>query len=376
MNSFMINEETRNIFSNINKIKNETFLYVLNRYINQDIETITDLISKTKYENKNLKGTSIMKLNSDRILEIKKCCNISASNIIGVFMCDYINMIKINEPDIYEVALDDEKVEKYLLERNPKRKYILKERVKIVKKDFDNFKYEEKELDLLNENIKLSEDDILKIEKLNYISQNRKYNEYLRDMYILYKIYNYSTVDLGIVYGLSGRTLQNVFKKCDITRSLTEAQQIAKEKRNYKEIMNKGIQTRLDNNCDIEGSEPEKYTRELLNAKLPLEFPNVEIIVGLNNKSILENGKEIDIPIIIIDNNGNILKLAIEYNGDFWHKDNEIKDGLKRDMIKNRNYHVFYFCPKTNATSKQIKEYISNEIEEAVIPFIKERLIL
>lgn len=265
----------------------------------------------------------------------------------------------------YEVTKIFKKVDIQFKRRKVTKKY------KIRNNEYEKFKYNKEESAKLN-NVILSDEDNNIIDNLKMKYKDKKYEPIVQDLYILYKIYEYSPTDLGKVYGKDMRTFEMFFKENGLSRNLFEAQQIAKKKRNYKEIQLKGRQTMLKNSTNIKGSKQEQYTRELLNCILPIKFPNCEIIVGLNNKSILDNGKEIDIPIVII-NKDKIFKFAIEYNGDFWHKD-ENRDVEKIEMVNQKGYHLFYIAPKENATNKQIKEHIENEINNNIIPYIKTKL--
>lgn len=236
------------------------------------------------------------------------------------------------------------------------------------KNEYVDFDHAEKEVITIS-NYKTTNEDKNIINDLQVKYQNNKISPIVRDLYVLFKN-NYSPADLANIFNKNPRTFQVFFKENGLSRNRFEAQAIAKEKRDYKQILNKGRETRLKNGLDITGSEPEIYTREYLNCRLSLEFSNLEIIVGLNNKSILDNGKEIDIPIVIIKNE-KIYKFAIEYNGSHWHED-ENKDYIKSEMISEKGYHLFYIAPKQNASNKQIKEYIENQIDEIIIPEIKQ----
>lgn len=259
-------------------------------------------------------------------------------------------------------------VSKILIYTNEILAIKMKNQNNYSKKEYINFKYEQKELDIINSS-ELFEEDIKIINELKEKYKNKKYEPIIQDLYTLYVKAQYSPSDLGVVYHKDGRTFQTFFKNNGLSRNLFEAQQIAKNKRDYKEIMNKGRETMINNQILLKGSKPEIYTRDYINCRLSLEIPNLEIIVGVNNKSILDNGKEIDIPIIIIDNN-KIYKFAIEYNGNHWHE-NKNKDNIKLVMINQKGYHLFFIAPKQNATNKQVKEYIENEIDTSIIPYIK-----
>lgn len=158
------------------------------------------------------------------------------------------------------------------------------------------------------------------------------------------------------------RTVLSWLKKVNWKLSREEVQSRAAKKRNYKQIRNKGRQTMLKKNvCGV--STPEEYTRQKLNTYLPQVFDKAQIIVGLNNISILQDGKEIDIPIIIFYND-KMYKLAVEYNGGYWHRDIK-RDLEKQNLIKKDNYKLFYIQPiRNNLTGDQLKMYINNKITD------------
>ena len=130
----------------------------------------------------------------------------------------------------------------------------------------------------------------------------------------------------------------------------------------------------LENNTNILGSQPENYIRNLLNCTLPLHFPNVEIIVGLNNKSILDNGKEIDIPILIV-NGDTILKIGVEYDGYFWHKDIE-RDFNKMIDITEKGYKVFSIVEDSNNMSENKLNMKFDELINEIVKYIKESITI
>lgn len=121
----------------------------------------------------------------------------------------------------------------------------------------------------------------------------------------------------------------------------------------------------MKNGIDKYESLQEDYARKKLNYALPQAFVDCEVIVGLNNISILNKGYEIDIPIIIIKN-GRLYKFAIEYNGSYWHRDKE-RDLEKSIEIKDKGYSLFYFAADGNTPNQRI-----DQIDSQIDSFIKE----
>jgi len=172
----------------------------------------------------------------------------------------------------------------------------------------------------------------------------------------IYKL-NYTTGQLTNIFNRNIRTIEMWLKRIGWDIGRYEAQKRAAKNRNYKHIRNKGRQTLLEK---YGGSNPEDYTRQQLNVLLPQLLNNTEIVVGLNNISILNNGKEIDIPILIFYNN-QLYKFDIKYNGFYWHK-NKIRDKKKEILIQEKGYIVFQISPINTTTNNQLKKYINTQI--------------
>lgn len=289
----------------------------------------------------------------------------SMSYVIDIFIADIIDYFKNNNIEEYKILYKETEICMKLKNSKPIRT------VNISKDEYINFQYNQKELDIINE-YKLSESDRMIISNLEEKYKNNKIGLIFKEVYILYKS-EYSCYDLGLIYNKNERNFSKILKENNLVRNSFEAQQIASDKkRDYKQIMNKGRETMMKNQTSLKGSKPEIYTRDYINCKLPLEIPNSEIIVGVNNKSILDNGKEIDIPIIII-NDDKIYKFAIEYNGDFWHE-NENRESIKLDMVNQKGYHLFYITPNHSSTDKQIKKHIEEQVDNVIVPYIKNKL--
>jgi len=88
-----------------------------------------------------------------------------------------------------------------------------------------------------------------------------------------------------------------------------------------------------------------------------------EIIVGYNEYGILLD-KEVDIPIIIIDNEENKFhKFAIEYNGDYFHKYRQSGDILKENRLTNNGWNLYYIEHPDNTDYTNIEEQVKRVIE-------------
>ena len=206
-----------------------------------------------------------------------------------------------------------------------------------------------------------TEEEEKKLNELKILLADSKWGHKIDEVYKLW-LNNYSTTDIAKRYNVNMRTIQLMLKNIGLSRNKYEAQAIAKNKRNYRDIILKGKNTMLKNG--IGTSNKEEYTRQRLNQELQINFPDDDIIVGLNNRTVL-NGKEIDIPIVAIRGN-KVIKIAVEYDGYYWHKDKN----SKVDPLKEKGYKLFIVCSKENATDKQINEDIEATIKE-VITYIK-----
>lgn len=166
------------------------------------------------------------------------------------------------------------------------------------------------------------------------------------------------------------RTVQNWIKYMNWELDRFEAQRriVDRGKRDYKQIRNKAKETKLKEGIDLHESRPEEYTRKKLNNFLPQILKDSEIIVGLNNISILDKSMEIDIPILVIKND-KVYKFAVEYNGTYWHQNKE-RDIKKLDHITRKGYMLFSISADGNTLKQRIKQ-IDEQIELVAAEMIK-----
>lgn len=190
-----------------------------------------------------------------------------------------------------------------------------------------------------------------------------EYKDWLKSMYIdecmslseIYKITGISTDSL------SSRMVEYGIHK---TQSQIRKEQVDKGIINYDEITRKSRKTRINN---FGGSSSQELLRELLKHHLETlvnQFPNIEIVTGYNEFSILSN-LEIDIPIIVINGN-KLIKVAIEYDGDIWHE-NRKTDIEKKRLLNEKNWNLI-IIEETSKSSGNLNlledkaKYIVNEI--------------
>lgn len=208
-------------------------------------------------------------------------------------------------------------------------------------------------------------------EKLNVVSgiSNPSPKQYSLEeifcyIYIMLFTFNYTTGEVANCFRTRGiRTIQQWMIKMGWSLDKFQAQQriVNRGKRDYKEIRNKSKETKLKEGIDIHESRPEEYTRKRLNYSFPQIFKDCEVIVGLNNISILDKGREVDIPVIIIKDD-TLHKFAIEYNGSYWHQDKEREINKSMEIIK-KGYVFFSIAIDDRKSYKQIIKQIDEEIE-------------
>lgn len=146
-----------------------------------------------------------------------------------------------------------------------------------------------------------------------------------------------SNTEMAKYFEINPRSMRNRLKLMEWQYDRYEAQQkAAKEVRDYSKIVMSKKKRMLQ---ILKGSNKEDYVRHKLNLELSDILFDCDVIVGVNNISILKP-KESDIPIIIIEND-NIHKYVIELNGDYWHKDKEEIDKEKKILLKNKGYKYF-----------------------------------
>ena len=211
-----------------------------------------------------------------------------------------------------------------------------------------------------------TEEEEKKLNELKVLLGDSKWGHKIEEVYKLW-LNNYSTSDIARRYNVKVRQMQSVLKELGLARTYKEAGVLANNKKNWVEISAKGRKTLLERNR-VGSSDKEDYLRQKINIELHLKFPNTEFIVGLNNRTTL-NGKEIDIPIIAIKDN-KIVRIAVEYNGWYWHKDRAEKDNAKKEELEELGYKVFVLASDKGANTEQINKDIDNIIS-GIIEYIE-----
>lgn len=232
------------------------------------------------------------------------------------------------------------------------------------------------------DNIMLNDVDLSKINNLfdkldvgNMIKGSRGVFKSIDDLYNfiedVYKLRFYLSLPVPLMakyFNCPRRTMNYRLEKFGWRYNKKEAQIIAADKsRDYTEIRIKSKKTSLKS---ISKSNIEDRCRETLNLDLTQLLPKCDVIVGLNNLSILSDiSKEIDIPIIIINNN-NIFKFAIEFQGSYWHKIKDINK-INNIIYKGFTYYEIWQCNtdrereelNVGSVDQQIDFIVNNIIE-------------
>ena len=189
------------------------------------------------------------------------------------------------------------------------------------------------------------------------------------DMYKLY-IAEFSSTDIAKIYNKCSRSIEYIFKKCGISRTLKEAQKIATKKRDYNKIREKAKETALKRQANniVFGSNIEQYVRARLAIDLNKKIKEIngECIVGMNTVTV---AGELDIPIIILHEN-NFYKFGIEVNGTYYHRNKE-KDKKKIQNFKELNYYVYELFTKAYAKEDNSIKY-KNELDTEIDNIIKQ----
>lgn len=179
-----------------------------------------------------------------------------------------------------------------------------------------------------------------------------------------------SLQDISDLIGISPRRLSDKVRSYGLIKTLSEARQNAIERGtiNYTDINRK---SRLSREKHTGKSNKQEMFRELIKYHLQFvidQYTDIEIVMGYNEYCVLNN-LEIDIPIIIIYKN-KLIKLALEYDGDYWHKDNE-RELNKENLLKEKQWELIRVEePHTKSNSLGYLEEKAKETIEQIIKYI------
>lgn len=241
--------------------------------------------------------------------------------------------------------------------------------------DIDFNSVTREELFNILDNIELTEDEHEKIKYDIYIASEFRFeNKDKKTLYTyLYKLrykLKCPTTDMCKFFNLRRESMAYKLKEVGWQYTKSESSLMATKKRDYKQIRLKSRFTLLDNNKVFFGSSVEEYIRQRFNLVLSEMLEDYDVIVGVNNLSILKDGMEADIPIIIMGF-GSVFKYVIEPGATCWHTDIE-HDISKELLLKQKGYNTFRMVLKDNNFNKIDKEI--NKIASIIVECVTEKV--
>lgn len=246
---------------------------------------------------------------------------------------------------------------------NEKRKnFCLSDEEKAkIQNYIDNYTFTEEDLVIINDVLQNScIGDYRGIHKNKYISKE----DLVKYFYIMRFKMKIPTLHIARFLNISDKIINYKMRQLGWEYSKKESQEIAgKISRDYKVIYNKSRQTMLKNTLEkfnLSGSTIESYIRAMLNEVLTSIFDNnYTPIVGVNTLAVLHDGREVDIPIIILKNNSNeFYKFILEVNGDYWHDEKIENDKKKKEDLKKLGWKYLSIAIHKNYTNEEVNKNI------------------
>lgn len=188
-------------------------------------------------------------------------------------------------------------------------------------------------------------------------------------IYYLYVENQLTTKQLSRCFKISKNSMYRELVKMGINMTLEEASQRASKQgsRNYTKIYNNAKKRMMYSVLEggLTGSESENHLRTILNVELinRLDRQRYIVIVGLNNSGIIPP-REVDIPIIIIDNDSDkIKKIAVEFNGAHWHNQNDVKDEKKAEDLEKIDWKYFGFFYSGKSNENENSQFYREQVD-------------
>lgn len=279
------------------------------------------------------------------------------NNLIGRYGINNIIWTIIDYANTYKEAL------------SLKKQFSLKYEVgdEYNSKDY-NYRHETKSLikeipDEVKEYILTSseKDNIKKMAEENFknFDKSRLYIFYC--LYIMRYKLEYCKGQIDDCFTVTRQSVNKWLNKMGWGFTFSESQQLASKtgRRDYNEIRNKKKENAL--NYFALGSNIEEYIRQKINIELHKLLSDYEVIVGVNNISILENGKEVDVPIVIFGND-KAFKISVEVNGGWWHPEGNEKDKIKENLLKEKGYLTYSIQADKNMNSQKQMQELNDDI--------------
>ena len=274
----------------------------------------------------------------------------------------------------------DETKEKFIIEQKSLAK-VKENSFAISMNDFNLTQPQIEEYNTLFENFKKRYFEEHKVRFKTEIYKRRGYScleDYFKAFYYFYRVRQLSSFQIGKMLDISASMISNNLRTMGLEVDLKTAQNnaVKHNRRNYKNTLLTGRDTMtgylIKGACFgsiVENSIRNKFATYLSKY---IGTSKYEVIIGINNRTIIQP-KEIDVPIIIINLlNQRIERYAIEVNGDIYHKDKD-KEQIKIDLLKNKTW-IYYAIWFANGVKRQ-KAYgtIDRQINDICID-IKNKL--
>ena len=194
----------------------------------------------------------------------------------------------------------------------------------------------------------------------------------LSSLWYMIKICKLSPKEVSIATNSSVIAISRACRNYGISVPTDEAMKLSfgKQQRNFSASLMRARNTHLRtiNKTVMMGSNLENYCRTYIDTNISkyIDITKFEVVVGVNSLNIIA-GKEIDIPIIIINKLTNqVYKYALEIDGSFWHKIRTQMDKRKNDLFVNSSWIFFRIVQEIDETKKEltnkIDKFLYNEI--------------
>ena len=259
-------------------------------------------------------------------------------------------------------------------------------------KDYDiNKELHEKELKVLNEKFQVAKQEIFRINFEKYdLYRSVKLSQYYirmrkrtwdiggcknKEEFLKYMFYftqiskeKLSPKEMAWIFGIRVNAIQRRLEQLGIGLSYDEAMENKKQRgtQDYGATMRAGKATRIKalQKSATSGSMNECYFRDELSLVIYDYFYEdyYEVVIGTNAVGIIKD-KEIDIPVIVFNSsNGACIKIAVEYNGEEYHKEEDIK---KLKLLKESNWIYYEVIERNNDGSHRGIKFIKEKAREA-----------
>ncbi|GEM_PF-1703827 len=286
---------------------------------------------------------------------------LSALDCYGIFY--YFRFIeKIENSEIAErLNLDVENVHHRLYSLGWHYSKIYSENKKMHDEEFEVLREKLKMAIELSKNLNKAKIPILKtaLDNKNKLNKNtfntlgfNSSEEYIRTFYYLFHVDRITSIQIAILFDIPKTTVNYRLKKLGFNLTYEESIKRKKEskRQNYERTFRNAKVSRAKDQVknNSSGTKNENYARTLLASFLYDYFSSeiFDIVVGVNTTGVLGT-KEADIPIFIYNRESrNLYKFVVEYNGAYFHTDEE--DEVKKKVASNRGWTYISLIEENN----------------------------